>query len=94
MTKTNKIVDLINKINNYFNENNLYCDVCWAGRFALGVQMIEIEVRWGDWKHEHLRMKYLLENIYKVIKWDSETTEENGTDCYSARYTAYIVADV
>ena len=30
MTKTNKIVDLINKINNYFNENNLYCDVCWA----------------------------------------------------------------
>ena len=99
MTKTNerteKIITLINGIHKYFNADHLYCDsICWAGQFAHGIQMIEIEIHWGDWKHTHQKMKHLLEQMYEVIKWDSETTEEDGSDCYSARYTAYIVADV
>lgn len=42
-----------------------------------------ISVRWGDWKHEHGYLRYLLiENGYD---YDGEVvTEDDGSDCYCA----------
>ena len=31
-----------------------------------------IDISWGDWKHDHARLKWV--------------TEENGSDCYSATH--------
>lgn len=52
----------------------------------IGDVAIQIEIYWGDWKHSHLRADYLMEqNGFKLI--GKEVTEEDGSDCYSARHT-------
>ena len=54
-----------------------------------GISAFTVHIDWGDWKHSHLRAKYLIESngLGKFIR--SETTEEDGSDCYSA--THYFV---
>ena len=42
-----------------------------------------VEIEWGDWKHEHARAKWLMqENGYRHL--GTVVTEEDGSDCYSA----------
>jgi hypothetical protein len=54
-------------------------------------KMIAVEVIWGDWKHEHGRLDWLVEqnfsNLRSIIK---QTTEEDGSDCYSAVHYYYF----
>ena len=62
---------------------------------AEGLYEITIAIEWGDWKHDHLAADHLLEewcdaNGYKVINASTTTTEENGSDCYSALHTYTI----
>lgn len=46
---------------------------------------IEIEISWGDWKHDHARVKWIMkEHGYTMV--EEEETETDGSDCYSARY--------
>lgn len=51
--------------------------------------VFETEVNWGDWKHEHGRLDYLVEKFCKenglvfALK-GQEVTEEDGGDAYSA----------
>ena len=45
---------------------------------------IVVSIEWGDWKHQHLRAKYLIGNKFGLECADSRITEENGSDCYSA----------
>lgn len=49
---------------------------------------IEVEINWGDWKHEHLRCKWLTEQLLEMrgigFDFDTFVTEEDGSDCYSA----------
>lgn len=44
---------------------------------------ILVEIIWGDWKHEHRRADWLMEqNGFKLVRqW---VTESDGSDCYSA----------
>lgn len=47
---------------------------------------VEVEVCWGDWKHDHGYLDYVMgkkgfEKINEVV------TEEDGSDCYSAIHT-------
>lgn len=51
---------------------------------------IEILVEWGDWKHEHTYLKYLM-NKNGFVQVSEKITEENGSDCYSARHTYYPI---
>ena len=55
----------------------------WAEVYPQDEETVIVEISWGDWKHEHLRMKWLLSGFEML--W-SEVTEEDGSDCYSARY--------
>lgn len=46
---------------------------------------VVVEVFWGDWKHEHLYLKYVMQQKgYKHLS--EEVTEEDGSDCYSAEH--------
>lgn len=47
---------------------------------------IEITVKWGDWKHEHLYIEHVMKSN-GFIQIDERTTEEDGSDCYSAVHT-------
>ena len=45
--------------------------------------VVEVEISWGDWKHDHMRAKYLLNNAgFEFIS--TIVTEEDGSDTYSA----------
>lgn len=75
--KVSKICDRINK---YLKENKIYDSVY---PYGYDLPVVEIEICWGDWKHEHLRVKLLMKEIgCNFIS--SITTEEDGSDCYSA----------
>ena len=52
--------------------------------------VIAVDVR-GDWKHDHLRCDWLIEeNVSEVTKFNTKVTEEDGSDYYSATHY-YIV---
>ena len=55
---------------------------------------IAAEISWGDWKHEHLRLKWLAEEFFHSngmdINIQTEVTEEDGSDCYSAVHRIYL----
>ena len=61
-------------------------------------QIIEIEITWGDWKHDHICcdlmvVDYLNEHNIHCIK--SETvTEEDGSDTYSSIHYFKILGEV
>ena len=62
----------------YLGFNDVYAEVSTN---SIGVVAVDIE--WGDWKHEHLWCKNLMEYLgYKEI--GSKVTEEDGSDTYSA----------
>ena len=81
-------VKLKEKDNYLRNENNLFASV-WATPYYIGA-----EIHWGDWKHEHLRCKWLAKEFFsKLGIWDAvetEVTEEDGSDCYSAVHRFYV----
>jgi hypothetical protein len=45
--------------------------------------MLAAHIEWGDWKHDHRYLDYVMAtlgfSVYKV-----NVTEEDGSDCYSA----------
>ena len=46
---------------------------------------IAVHVIWGDWKHEHGHLDYIMnQNGFKLL--GKKTTEEDGSDCYSATH--------
>ena len=53
---------------------------------------ITVDIEWGDWKHEHGYLKYLM-NQNGYIHLGQEVTEEDGSDCYSASHTFMFVTD-
>lgn len=50
---------------------------------------LEICVEWGDWKHDHLLLDHIAEEQTHPIDMDVQTTEENGSDTYSANHYYY-----
>lgn len=53
-----------------------------------GVPLLTITVEWGDWKHSHGRLDYLMKDKgYEVL--GVNVTEEDGSDCYSAEHIYY-----
>lgn len=55
------------------------------------IKMVAVEITWGDWKHDHLRMNWLMEeNFSNLRSIHTQTTEEDGSDCYSAIHYYYF----
>lgn len=82
MTKS-KIASKISEIKILLEKNHISADV---GQFD-GLPVITVDINHGDWKHDHLRSRYLIEqNVKDVSPFNSIVTEENGSDCYSAQY--------
>lgn len=84
----NQLQDLAEKLEAHLRENKLFASA-WATPLY-----IEVEINWGDWKHEHLRCKWLtdefLEKLGMTAHIATEVTEEDGSDCYSAIHRIYV----
>lgn len=81
-------------IENKYNEYDLYADVC-VKELLGDVLIVEVDINWGDWKHEHLKAKLLMVDIAdelgcRLLDSYENVTEEDGSDCYSAVHTFYI----
>ena len=74
-------LDEVSMINKYLSDNQLYADGVWHDGGDIMVQ-----VNWGDWKHDHLWLRDLMQYLgYTHIS--EYVTEENRSDCYSAEHT-------
>lgn len=79
-------------LQNYLRENQIYGECDWSS------SIFSIRINWGDWKHDHLRCDYLVEefaktNNSKILFQKTKVTEDNGTDCYSAKHF-YVFKEV
>ena len=61
---------------------------------------IEVQIDWGDWKHEHKRLDYVMYDIIyeynpelasNFYKEKEEVTDEDGSDTYSAKHIYRII---
>lgn len=82
--------ELINKIKEaeaFLKKNNRNYFVSISSYMQNG---IDIEIYWGDWKHDHLACDYLM-NQLGLEKANEITTEVDGSDVYSSVhvYKAY-----
>lgn len=60
-------------------EKDLYPDLYEDGNFLV------VYVEWGDWKHEHLYLDYVMSGLGYVLDHEEET-ETDGSDCYSSNH--------
>ena len=81
MTKE-AIYEAIEKVEKLLAENNIPSEV---DQFST-LPALTVHIDWGDWKHEHLATRLLLTEELGLAYIRSETTEEDGTDCYSATH--------
>lgn len=86
--------DIADKLQDYFRKNNLWVDEICYNHVK---DRIEFDINWGDWKHEHMRAKWLLQELFEklgiVAKINSYTTEDDGSDTYSAHYIIYAIKE-
>ena len=72
------------KVENLLRDNKVYS---YELDFDLdNDRVVYIELEWGDWKHDHLSLKWLMEEN-GFTQAGEEVTEEDGSDCYSAIHT-------
>lgn len=68
-------------------ENNIHVEEVGYNAFS-----VFVEILWGDWKHEHLRVKYLIsEKFSDCQSIHTQETETDGSDCYSAIHYFYFM---
>ena len=79
-----KINEFARKIEKSFIEQKLYYDVWYD------TNSISVEIRNGDWKHDHLYAKHIVkelaekEGIANRLNISEEITEDSQDDSYSA----------
>ena len=68
--------DIIQK---HLRDNESDYSSIWIGNNGI----VSILVEWGDWKHSHAYLDYIMKQIgYTLL--DEQITEEDGSDCYSS----------
>lgn len=80
-----KDLNVLTSLELMLQANNLYHDSYDYDAF------VAIMIEWGDWKHEHLAMDYIMDQLGFDL-YDTILTEEDGSDCYSAE-RRYILRD-
>lgn len=75
---------IIEKTTKVLNNANIFADI-----YNAGDDYIEIEVSWGDWKHDHLALDYYMAEA-GFVHTATTITEEDGSDTYSAVHTYEI----
>lgn len=74
-------------IQSFLDDNGVWSEVYTE----IGGAVVVVHIDWGDWKHEHLWARDLMQYI-GYCEIGDKVTEEDGSDCYSA--THYFVKEV
>lgn len=57
--------------------------------FDQELPIMVVSIRWGDWKHDHIRAKFLIDDTGDWVFMKTEETETNGSDCYCGDHYFY-----
>ena len=83
-----KIYGLCEKIQKTLRDGLVHADVY---PYSASLPVIDVEINWGDWKHDHARAKWLIGEMGEDVHYlNSVVTEEDGSDCYSAVHRFYV----
>ena len=74
-----KLQSIIEKAKAEFKKHNCHYDIYPYMGLA-----VAIEITWGDWKHDHAFVDYIMRELGLTTKFGEETTEEDGSDTYSS----------
>lgn len=82
---TQNMQTLMDRAQKVINNSSIFADI-----YDVTDTKIKVEITWGDWKHDHLYLDYLMreEGFEKI---DEYTTEEDGSDTYSAVHVYTLV---
>ena len=86
---------LIDELNAWLKENDCYhrADVVRID----DVDKIYFDVTWGDWKHDHMRLWYLVNNFFRdrgyIVEREIIETETDGSDTFSAEHYYTVQGD-
>lgn len=85
-----ELKNLGHELEDHFSKLGVYYEIWPCDNNSLCV-----EISWGDWKHDHLWCDYEVKNFLKskgheVVSNDTQVTEEDGSDTYSAIHS-YII---
>lgn len=91
-TSFDEMKELANELAEHLEEQHAFYEI-WPGE-----DCICAEISWGDWKYDHLWFDHIAEKFlnskgYKVTNIDVDTTEEDGSDTYSAIHTLYVAKE-
>lgn len=75
-----KTEEMVQEVQAILNDNHVFAEAYQHRELPI----ICVDIRWGDWKHSHLRADVLLMDKLGLECVAKEVTEENGSDCYSA----------
>ena len=84
----NRANQYAHEISDYLTEKEADFDEVYATTIN-GFYCLEVVVTWGDWKHSHGYLDYLMKEKH-IMKVRENVTEEDGSDCYSAIHTYLI----
>jgi len=74
-------MDIEKKVQEIFKDN----DISYDFDIFDDLGTIAVHVIWGDWKHQHAYLDFVMGmNGFKLL--GEKTTEEDGSDCYSATH--------
>jgi len=75
------------QIEKLLRDNDIFADCTQYS----DLPVLIVSIRWGDWKHEHARARWLIEqNVEGVTYLNTRVTEDNGSDCYSAEHRYFL----
>lgn len=75
---------LIGQLEKFFSEKKVWFDSIDYEEDGTVV----VTIHWGEWKHDHMRCDCYAVDFFGanlIHRWN-ETTESDGSDCYSAKH--------
>lgn len=69
----------VDKVMQIMREHNLHGEV-----YNEPGNVVAVHIERGDWKHDHAALKYFATEVLAVKKVETEVTEEDGSDTFSA----------
>ena len=78
-------MDFCKEIMNIARQNGICCEV-WSE----AKNVVAVEVVWGDWKHDHARLNWLVSKSLNAKKIGEKLTAEDGSDTYSSIHKFYF----
>ena len=77
-----KLYEICAETEKYLRKNGVGFVEVWT--YQDGLPVIDIRIESGDWKHEHLRTKMLMQQIGAVHVGSKVLDDDDGSDTYTA----------